>query len=83
MIYIFIEEHRNRLDRFKASPAAIDFQPKYKVCGNRLVPEKPRFYDSLFSVADFKFHYNYKYKYYYQNYYGNENADANKQAENK
>lgn len=62
LIYIFIEEHRNRLDRFKASPAAIDFQPKYKVCGNRLVPEKPRFYDSLFSVADFKFHYNYKYK---------------------
>ena len=62
LIYIFIEEHRNRLDRFKATPAAIDFQPKYKVCKNRLVQEKPHFYDSLFSVADFKRCYNYKFK---------------------
>lgn len=60
LIYIYIEDHLNRIDKFKVTPAAINFQPKYKVSGNKLVPEKPHFYDTIFAVLDFQYEYNYR-----------------------
>ncbi len=61
LIYTYIEEHINRLSKFKVTPAAINFQPKYKVSGNKLIQEKPHFYDTLFAVEDFQYEYYYRY----------------------
>ena len=61
LIYIYIEDHKNRLDKFKIEPGFIDFQPKYKVSGSRLTEEKPHFYDKIFFISDYQYYYNYKF----------------------
>lgn len=61
LVYLYIDDHMNRLDRFKVEPGCIDFQPKYKVFKNGLIEEKPHFYDRIFFIADFQYNYNFRF----------------------
>lgn len=59
MIYIYIENHKSRLDKFKIEPTFIDFQPKYKEKNNHLIEEKPHWYDRLYFISTYQYNYNY------------------------
>lgn len=62
LIYIFISDHINRLDKFKIEPFCTEFQPKYKLSGKHLVQEKPSIFSSLISVQAYQYYYNYIFK---------------------
>lgn len=58
-IYIYINDHKNRLDKFKIIPQVQVFQPKYKVKNNHLKEQKPKIFDNLYFFEDFQYNYNY------------------------
>ncbi len=62
IFYIYIQDHDNRLDKFKIEPNCIDFQPKYIIKKGHLIEQKPNFIDRLYSVQDYQYYYNYNKK---------------------
>ena len=59
LIYIFISDHINRLERFKVMPMEGVFGPVYKKKNNSLVQVKPKFWDRFATVTYFQSNYNY------------------------
>lgn len=55
IFYIYIQDHINRLDRFKIDPVYYEFQPKYIIKNGKFILQKPHFYDRFYTVHDYKF----------------------------
>lgn len=58
VIYIIMQDHVNRIPRFKVQPEGIEFQPHFEVVNSHLVERKPRFYEHLCMCLDFQMSYN-------------------------
>lgn len=59
LIYIFISDHMNRLDRYKVMPMEGVFQPVFKKRGDTLIEIKPKLWDRLVSSTYIQSNYNY------------------------
>ena len=67
IFYIFIDDHVNRIDKFKTAPFVRDFKPKYKVKNSKLYRQQPNFTDRFYTVEEFQYNYNYIFKKYDKN----------------
>ena len=59
IVYVFIKEQINRIDKFKIEPLCSDLQPKYKYTDGQLIKESPKFLDTSVTVQNYMYYYNY------------------------
>lgn len=54
LFYIFIENHLNRINKFKIEPLYVDFQPRYKLSNSKLFLMEPTIFDRLVLVENYQ-----------------------------
>ena len=59
VIYVYIQDHKNRINKFKIEPNIKCIQPKYINKNNKLTLIKPHFYNLFYSVQNFEYFSNY------------------------
>lgn len=55
LIYVYIDNHLNRINKFKVEPLFVDFQPRYKYKNEQLNIMNPKLFDRLVFVETYQY----------------------------